>query len=805
MTSERPTTERHSGPHSTREPPQAPPAPPPAATLRLTLFPALKATTGRPVDWSWPTMIQLLTDPPAPLRAKVKDKLPLLKMGRYVGNSRAAGSPLEAITGAEGDYDDGLITPQQAALALAGAGIRCLVVTTPSHTPERPRWRVFAPTSIPLIPHARHQLVKRLNGVLDGALAAESFTLARAFYVGCLDPVSGYACLPVEGECVDLMPELDAAAAGPAQRDGAGAPDTETDADRAFRLSAAAAAWRDGLADEARDALMACDPDCDYGQWSQLGAAVYTASGGQGFDLFDEWSARSPKYPGSAAVAAKFADFGRMTQIGYGKLLWVASRLYGWKLAESRKAAKAARDAAAKATQRMQDANAPLPTPTAQLVTLSDALKNWVYVAEGEQVVLLDRDNLTLSLSACGNAFAASQMLVDSGGKTMRAKRVPVFEQWAMHPERKTHARMTHAPGQPRVCADPDGVDCLNLWTPTPRKEMPLALAEHFVAHVAYLTNGDTVAFTRFMQWLAHIEQRPGEAVQAHYLMATEAEGIGRGWLSRVLSLVWHRQVAQNVNLQGIISSGFNGAIAGKLLAVVDEIDVGGNDADKSKFTTSLKDMLTATTRLVNPKYGRQRVEWAATRWLLCSNSRNPVPMSATDRRLNVIQNPSDPRGAAYYTTMFARLADPDFIAAVAWYLHTLDLGEFNPGERAAWSESKADVISSGVNGIVASIQTLATEWPGDAVTADQLRAHIVGQTGVKRETLYNFSKYLAPAGVRMYPPRVYREGTRMNVVILRNYEAWRNAIPAAVNEEIDRGLRLHEEENKSRNQHTFG
>lgn len=446
----------------------------------------------------------------------------------------------------------------------------------------------------------------------------------------------------------------------------------------------------------------------------------------------------------------------------------------------------------------------PLPAPTAQLVTLSDALKHWVYIADSEQVVLTDRDNQIMSLNACARAYSASVMLVDSGGKTMRTKRVPVFEQWETHPDRKTHFRTTHAPGQPRDCIDPDGADCLNLWTPTQRRETPLSLAKPFIEHVRYLTSNDDAAFTRFMQWLAHIEQRPGERVQAHYLMATETEGIGRGWLSQVLALVWHRQVAQNVNLQGIIASGFNGPLAGKLLAVVDEIDVSGGEGDKARFAASLKDMLTASTRLVNPKYGRQRVEWALTRWLLCSNSRNPIPLSATDRRLNVIQNPSDPQGATYYARLFDLLGDADFISAIGWYLRTLDLGDFNPGERAGWSEAKADVIRSGTDGIAASVQTLVNEWPGDLVTAEHLRSHIIGQTGVRREVLYTLGKHLAPAGAKLLRVRVRREDAKINVVILRNSDTWNTASATAINEEINRGLRVNEAENKSSKQHIF-
>ena len=775
-----------------------------ADPLSLTLFPALKVTTGRPVDWAWPTMLALLADPPAPLRAATKEKLPLVKMGRFVGNSRATGSPLESICGMEGDFDAGTMTPQQAAQALAGAGILCVVATTPSHTPDAPRWRVFAPTSKPLMPSARHQLVKRVNGVLGGALAPESFTLARTFYVGRLDGASDYQCIPVDGEFVDLLPGLDAGAMGPTERQGM-APDAESDADRGFRLAASAIEWKAGRADEARSALYACSPDCDYATWAHLGAAIYAGSGGTGFDLFDEWSSTGTKYPGTDIVAAKFADFGRMSQITYRKLIWIATQLFGWQMAESRKAAKEAKEAAERTVGKMQGkGDDTLPPPTAQMVDLPHCLTNWVYLADGSRVIVKDRGNTMLPFSELSAQYSASAMMIDAGGKGNRVKRVPVADRWLIHPDRITAIRPTNAPGKSEFCADPEGVQCFNLWTRTERHQTPLALAKPFIDHVLYLTDGDGITFTRFMQWLAHIEQKPGQGVQAHYLMVTEAEGIGRNWLASVLGRVWARQVALGVDLTGMIQRGFNAMVAGAVLAVVDEIDEGGNEADKGRFTSALKEILTSTIRHVNPKYGRQYTEWAVTRWLMFSNSRSPIPMSATDRRINVIQNPSEPKGPAYYSDLYALLDDARFIDAVAWYLHTLNIADFNPGERAVWSDAKADVILAGANAVSGSIATLIDEWPGDVVTAEHLRAHVVGQIGIAREKLHNLNKHLTGTHAKLYRRRVTRGTDKFNVIILRNAEHWQAADGPAINAELDRGQRLNEELTQTRKQHLF-
>ncbi|WP_406735962.1 AAA family ATPase [Thioclava sp. GXIMD4215] len=140
------------------------------------------------------------------MRAKEKNALPLLKLGTF-GDARTPGGSLRhdanlvAISGIEGDYDDGKVTAQEAAARMKAAGIACLIYTTPSHTPDAPRWRVLAPISRNVAPAKRDALCARVNGALGGILAGESFTLSQSYYFGGVEaePVVHL----VEGRAVD--------------------------------------------------------------------------------------------------------------------------------------------------------------------------------------------------------------------------------------------------------------------------------------------------------------------------------------------------------------------------------------------------------------------------------------------------------------------------------------------------------------------------------------------------------------------------------------------------------------------------
>ena len=153
--------------------------------------------------------------------APAKPGLPWLKLARF-GEARSRKGSLRhnanvlAITGIEGDYDGETMAPSAAVATLDAAGVSALVYTSPSHRPERPRWRVLCPTSAPLPPDQRAALVARLNGVLGGVLSRESFALSQAYYFGAVTDGAPVQAWIVGGTPIDTLRELDAGAAWPA-------------------------------------------------------------------------------------------------------------------------------------------------------------------------------------------------------------------------------------------------------------------------------------------------------------------------------------------------------------------------------------------------------------------------------------------------------------------------------------------------------------------------------------------------------------------------------------------------------------
>jgi putative DNA primase/helicase len=87
---------------------------------------------------------------------------------------------------------------------------------------------------------------------------------------------------------------------------------------------------RPATRDSVEAALQRISPDCSQDVWWRVGAAVYSALGDDGFDLFDEWSAQSvTKYPGRRQCWRLWGHWRRYTvQSGNGTRPITAGTLF---------------------------------------------------------------------------------------------------------------------------------------------------------------------------------------------------------------------------------------------------------------------------------------------------------------------------------------------------------------------------------------------------------------------------------------------------------------------------------------------
>ncbi len=151
---------------------------------------------------------------PGPTRTR-KNDLALLKLAAF-GTKRTGGSNdgslrndanVTSVSGVEGDYDGEQVSISTAEARLRKAGIGAILTSSPSYSPEAPRWRVLCPISQAANPTERKRLAARLNAALGGILAAESFALSQSFYFGRVEGVP-YDVRLIDGKYIDRIDGL---------------------------------------------------------------------------------------------------------------------------------------------------------------------------------------------------------------------------------------------------------------------------------------------------------------------------------------------------------------------------------------------------------------------------------------------------------------------------------------------------------------------------------------------------------------------------------------------------------------------
>jgi hypothetical protein len=159
------------------EPPKAPPIPPallrgllaaedtarpldaPPDTLRGWYAPRKEEPQGARWERSWEDFARALACPAAPADTP-KEQLPLWNLATFREDKRNLDN-LEALHGLALDLDNLAADTTPDTLRAAFGRWAFLAHTSPSHTPEAPRWRVFLPLAQPVGPEAADLLCRR--------------------------------------------------------------------------------------------------------------------------------------------------------------------------------------------------------------------------------------------------------------------------------------------------------------------------------------------------------------------------------------------------------------------------------------------------------------------------------------------------------------------------------------------------------------------------------------------------------------------------------------------------------------------
>lgn len=414
--------------------------------------------------------------------------------------------------------------------------------------------------------------------------------------------------------------------------------------------------------------------------------------------------------------------------------------------------------------------------PISEKITIENALNRFVYIVKGSRIADLKNISRDLRMDEFHNCYMSSEHLVvssntDAQGVERSTKtNKKVTGQWLKSDHRKEVFTRTFKAGDQLIVVDPDANVALNLWNgfrmhPEITTDDEL-LVEYFLCHCKIIFGDST---EKFLDWLAHIRQKPGVLPHYGWISIATNTGVGRNWMASALVRVFAGYVAASFDLPAMLESGFNGDLSRKILAIVDEIQEGGNG--QWKHAEKLKSIVNQEYRTINPKCEPQHKEYNSCRWLVFSNHLNAIPLNETDRRFEVVITESQPQSEGYFKKMYALLDNQAFIASIALFLEQRNISGFNPGARPKMSEAKIRMIEESKSETQKLADEIVKYYPFDVITLDNIYQLL--NTDHRDKSV---RPVCDTAGMISYPKSIRISGSKHRCRIIRNHAKWLDA-----------------------------
>lgn len=427
--------------------------------------------------------------------------------------------------------------------------------------------------------------------------------------------------------------------------------------------------------------------------------------------------------------------------------------------------------------QRLQDDETGAMIPSK--LSVEEMIERCVLVADGRRVAYVTEDRslflkfndfLTLTIES---KTEIEQERGGSRGNKIEKKLHTNANLWLNDVRRASALVPTFHAGAPIITADPEWRRAVNTWRPIKRWPAK-ADTGAFLDQVDFLFPDKTEREV-FLDWLAHIEQKPGELPHYGWLHIAKNTGTGRNWIASVLARVFRGYVAPNVDLAALLDSQFNDELSGRVLAIVDEVQEGASEGNY-RHAERLKSMVNVEKRPVNIKYGGKHLEHNACRWLVFSNHENALPLNDKDRRFRVMMHEAPPRPPEVYERLYVLLQDPEFINAVGMFLRERDISRFKPGERPPMNAAKLAAIAASKPMSTQNAEEIVACWPADIITYKHAASLL---TGDPEETKFppGLRRAMEEAGAVTWRQdsinKIKLNGSAHRIWVLRNHARW--------------------------------
>ena len=228
----------------------------------------------------------------------------------------------------------------------------------------------------------------------------------------------------------------------------------------------------------------------------------------------------------------------------------------------------------------------------------------------------------------------------------------------------------------------PQSADTLNLWVPhtvVPTQGCWKIIEDYLVDVICA---GDLALFDYLIRFLAHALQCPEEK-PGIMIVLIGAEGVGKGFLVRLLEALWSATTLQVSDIAAITGN-FNAGLERAFWVALDECMFKGDKKSQDR----MKSLVTEPAIQVEQKYEPSRTIESFHRFIACTNHAQWGQIRSDDRRYLFIKvSDCHKQDTKYFSQLSKALNDGVTVSALAYYLINLDISKFNPRNKPQTAE----------------------------------------------------------------------------------------------------------------------
>ena len=196
---------------------------------------------------------------------------------------------------------------------------------------------------------------------------------------------------------------------------------------------------------------------------------------------------------------------------------------------------------------------------------------------------------------------------------------------------------------------------------------------QHYLNHIKYVCNENNEAYEYFINWMAHIIQKPDIKTEVAVVLFSSVEGIGKNIIWDVFAKLLEGYETRFRDTSSLTQK-FNSDMMGKLFVIGDEIK-----ARAQEVADELKDIITRREEIIEFKGKDQFKLTDYKNYAFTTNNENVFKTTKSDRRYFMVEAPEEKKEAEHYKKLVDLLHDEETLKHLHYYFKNKDISMFSP------------------------------------------------------------------------------------------------------------------------------